>query len=339
MLENATTVLTIEIDRKKKEYERLIKLESETSEFFRIANKLSEQYKEYTETNLVTPGFLTAQLSLRKEKILSTEEILNKRKEYHAILDSLEIPVRDTDTEQSILIFVRERTEEEIRLLPSFSVQLLARKFNSLKSILGNKDYIYQNEKLQKETRKQQELLQKKSSLKQLYEKADKRADAIRKIIGELQENEYNNVGPYLKRLYKKLARIDTIQEVCLTTDGKVLSLMDEKGKNIVNILSNGQLSVFMLAFFFAGIIYRKNKEACKIYFIDDLTACLDDVNMLSFLDLMKYQMLEENGCVEQLFFASCDERICNLLKYKLEGSNIMYCEINERDFQNNSEK
>ena len=57
-------------------------------------------------------------------------------------------------------------------------------------------------------------------------------------------------------------------------------SLTDETGKHVVNILSNGQLSVFILAYFFAGIVSRGNDEKFKIYFIDDLTACMDDVNM-----------------------------------------------------------
>ena len=59
----------------------------------------------------------------------------------------------------------------------------------------------------------------------------------------------------------------------------------------------------------------------------------MDDVNMLAFLDLMKYQLLAKNGTIEQLFFASCDERICKLLRYKLDGCGIDYCELQEKDF------
>lgn len=38
-----------------------------------------------------------------------------------------------------------------------------------------------------------------------------------------------------------------------------------------------------------------------KIFFIDDLTACMDDVNMLAFIDLLKYQ-LSSKETMEQLF-------------------------------------
>lgn len=53
---------------------------------------------------------------------------------------------------------------------------------------------------------------------------------------------------------------------------------------------------------------------------------------MLSFLDLLKYQLLGGKN-IDQLFFSTCDDRICRLLKYKLEGCGIEYCEIGEQDF------
>ena len=107
--------------------------------------------------------------------------------------------------------------------------------------------------------------------------------------------------------------------------------IKSDKGKNIVNILSNGQISVFMLAHFFAGINVRNDREKMKVYFIDDLTACMDDVNMLVFMDLLKYQM-SSKATMEQLFFITCDDRISNLLKYKLSGREIELCELLEAD-------
>ena len=86
-----------------------------------------------------------------------------------------------------------------------------------------------------------------------------------------------------------------------------------------------------MLAHFFAGINARNDREKMKVYFIDDLTACMDDVNMLVFMDLLKYQM-SSKATMEQLFFITCDDRISNLLKYKLSGREIELCELLEAD-------
>ena len=87
-----------------------------------------------------------------------------------------------------------------------------------------------------------------------------------------------------------------------------------------------------MLAYFFAGITARNNCEKMKIYFIDDLTACMDDVNMLAFMDLLKYHMSAKET-MDQLFFITCDNRISNLLKYKLNGRGIELCELLEENF------
>ena len=88
-----------------------------------------------------------------------------------------------------------------------------------------------------------------------------------------------------------------------------------------------------MLSYFFAALTTRRVVEKCKIYFIDDLTSCMDDVNMLAFLDLLKYQMLAKEKSMEQIFFVTCDSRICRLLRYKLEGCGIDCCELKEEDF------
>lgn len=60
----------------------------------------------------------------------------------------------------------------------------------------------------------------------------------------------------------------------------------------------------------------------------------MDDVNMLAFLDLMKYQIQEKDGAIDQMFFVTCDARISRLIKYKFEGAKILIDEINEAQFR-----
>ena len=105
-----------------------------------------------------------------------------------------------------------------------------------------------------------------------------------------------------------------------------------EKRRKEIAVASNGQISVFILAHFFAGINARNDREKMKVFFIDDLTACMDDVNMLAFMDLLKYQMTSK-ATMEQLFFITCDDRISKLLKYKLNGRGIEWRELLEKDF------
>ena len=69
---------------------------------------------------------------------------------------------------------------------------------------------------------------------------------------------------------------------------------------------------------------------------MDDLTSCMDDVNMLAFIDLLKYQM-SAKMTMDQLFFVTCDERISTLIKYKMSGHEIDLREISESDFMQDS--
>lgn len=149
----------------------------------------------------------------------------------------------------------------------------------------------------------------------------------------KLSKDEYQKVGPTLGKYYNKLVRINDNDGINIVHENGGISLVDDKGKNIVNILSNGQISVFLLAYFFAGINVRNEREKMKIFFIDDLTACMDDVNMLAFIDLLKYQ-LSSKETMEQLFFVTCDNRISRLIKYKMNGHGIELRELVESDFQ-----
>lgn len=147
-----------------------------------------------------------------------------------------------------------------------------------------------------------------------------------------LSKDEYDKIGQTLGKFYNKLIRVDNNDGIKIVLENGGISLVDNNGKNIVNILSNGQISVFMLAYFFAGINARNKEEKMKIFFIDDLTSCMDDVNMLAFLDLLKYQ-LSSKKTMEQLFFVTCDNRISRLFKYKMDGRGIEFKELEEADF------
>lgn len=313
--------------------EQLILLQNNTKEFFEAEKKLETiDSEKYTIERLLSEGYISNVLKDLREGLLSDDIILQKQMECKKILELLEYKIQENETERSTIQRIGELAKNAPKIL-KFDHSLLVQKINSINSLIGNQEYLAIQNKLDTALQKNENIVQQQNELKTLKEKANKQAKNIRSLVNQLREEEYNSVGPDLYKFYKKLSRINTIENIQIRPDNKNLSLEDESGNSVVNILSNGQLSVFMLAYFFAGIVSRSINEPCKIYFIDDLTACMDDVNMLAFLDLMKYQLLAKNGTIEQLFFASCDERICKLLRYKLDGCGINYCELQEKDF------
>lgn len=216
--------------------------------------------------------------------------------------------------------------------ISDFSYDLFVSKINAIDSILANQTLCHLNQKLEADNKKNQNLDAEIEELQKLKDSASQRAKDIKDVVEELLKDEYEKVGPTLGKFYNKLIRFNSSDGINIVQENEGISLIDDKGKNLVNVLSNGQISVFMLAHFFAGINARNDRERMKVYFIDDLTACMDDVNMLAFMDLLKYQM-SSKATMEQLFFITCDERISKLLKYKLSGRGIELCELLEADF------
>ena len=60
----------------------------------------------------------------------------------------------------------------------------------------------------------------------------------------------------------------------------------------------------------------------------------MDDINMLAFLDFIKYQLSNSDGAFEQLFFATCDSRIQDILCWKMNSCGIQYTKIDMEKFE-----
>jgi len=103
----------------------------------------------------------------------------------------------------------------------------------------------------------------------------------------EIKELEY--VGPFIYKVFVKIIKHSNINGITVKRDNSQnggMVLVDDKGLNLMNTLSQGQLGVLMLSYFFANAIRNNDRSSLKTFFIDDITASLDDLNILAFLDL-----------------------------------------------------
>ena len=132
-----------------------------------------------------------------------------------------------------------------------FSYDLLVSKINAIDSMLANQTLSDLNQKLEEENKKNQKLDAEIEKLQKLKEIASQRANDIKDVIEKLSKDEYEKVGPALSKFYNKLIRLNSNEGINIVQENEGISLVDDKGKNIVNVLSNGQISVFMLAHFF----------------------------------------------------------------------------------------
>ena len=328
-------VLETKIRKETERKDKLLNIQKSTKEFFALQERISCTLddKEVPSWWAISDNVINKKHEI-EEKLSSDEEISEKKKEIEEILDVLSFKREDTEEPQTLFARIKDKAEQASKIM-FFTKELLVDKINALIYRIQNEEIASLNIQMKKLENEFEIRKNEINRIRQVKDWANIHEDKIRNLIKELIQQEYESVGPNLYKFYKKLSRINTIKNINIVPDGieNQVSLTDETGKHVVNILSNGQLSVFILAYFFAGIVSRGYNENFKIYFIDDLTSCMDDVNMLSFLDLLKYLLKEKEGIVDQLFFATCDEHIEKLLCYKMEGGGIPYIKLSEKDF------
>lgn len=314
-------------------------LENKISDLKTLKDEIQPYFDEVKKLQRIQKAINVEELTAEKvgnllaavEKGLLEESQEQEIKEsYQQILTVLGYKFENETVQQTLAKVKNLITESYV--ISGFSYDLLVSKINAIDSVLANQTLSDLNQKLEEENKKNQKLDTEIEKLQKLKNIASQRAKDIRTVVEDLSKDEYEKVGPALSKFYNKLIRLNSGDGINIVQENEGISLVDDKGKNIVNVLSNGQISVFMLAHFFAGINARDGREKMKVFFIDDLTACMDDVNMLAFMDLLKYQM-SSKATMEQLFFITCDDRISKLLKYKLSGRGIELCELSETDF------
>lgn len=325
----AKTVVEKEQEKLEKEISKLKVLKEEMQPYFDEVQKLQKISKTIDIEGLTSEEVKKMQASVDSALLEKSQEE-KEQKNYQQILTVLGYKY-ENETLQQTYAKVKNLITKSYEV-SNFSYDILVSKLNAIDSILANQTLFDQTQKLEADNKKNQKLDIEIKELQKLKTTAIQRAENIREIVEQLSKDEYEKIGPILGKFYNKLARFNSSDGIKIVQEKDGISLVDNKRKNIVNVLSNGQISVFMLSYFFAGINVRNDREKMKVYFIDDLTACMDDVNMLAFMDLLKYQM-SSKATMEQLFFITCDERISKLLKYKLNGHGIELCELLEADF------
>ena len=329
VINRAKTVVEKETKTLENEINDLKALKDEIQPYFDEVKKLQKIQKAINVEQL-TAEDVRKLLDAVEVRLLEETKEQEIKESYQQILTVLGYRFENETVQQTLAKVKNLITESYV--ISGFSYDLLVSKINAIDSVLANQTLSDLNQKLEEENKKNKKLDTEIEKLQKMKNVASQRAKDIRTVVEDLSKDEYEKVGPALSKFYNKLIRLNSGDGINIVQENEGISLVDDKGKNIVNVLSNGQISVFMLAHFFAGINARDDREKMKVFFIDDLTACMDDVNMLAFMDLLKYQM-SSKATMEQLFFITCDDRISKLLKYKLSGRGIELCELSETDF------
>lgn len=207
-------------------------------------------------------------------------------------------------------------------------------KITSLRLHKGNRHLAELTRGLE-EKRKQNSTLDEQIQEKTTFQSLVKvRADELRGKLNQMKNDEVKGVAPYLFRIFSKLVKHSTLDCFQLqgndarATDTK-LTFTDVNNIPILNLISDGQLGAFMLSYLLGNAFLRKDTGSFHCYFVDDITNSMDDINLVSFIDLIKYQLAEsrkgngENSAIQQFFFSTCDGNLKRMFQYKMDGFEV----------------
>lgn len=172
-----------------------------------------------------------------------------------------------------------------------------------------------------------------KTEVKNIDDKLKKVKDLIKVVNQEKTESEKKEnarISKPLNDIYKKITRNTNIKEINLKKDNaknkSSLEIKDIEGNDTPfgNIMSTGQVSTLAISMYLAKALLNRN-SSFKVYLMDDPIQTMDDLNILSLIDLLRFQFMEceEDRIMNQLFISTCDEDLENLIYHKMSSFNI----------------
>lgn len=269
-------------------------------------------------------------------KILNTERLLNQiglhlpeiyqdeseeiKSGYTILLEKLEGNLKKIEDDVKLQLIDRRFEEafdrfydkDETKLL-AVSSDILKQKREYIKSVYYNfnkKELEEKNSALKKTQNRKghlenviNELEQYKSALKegvQAYKK---------KIVCDIEPLLYVYTAKILQQKFNGksifISTDDQIQNIQL-----VNSLAD--GQDILYSMSSGQLSAVALSFLLCmNRVYGK-QSICSLLLIDDPVQTIDDVNMVGFVDLLRYEFADR-----QIFISTHEQKFEWFLRYR----------------------
>lgn len=150
-----------------------------------------------------------------------------------------------------------------------------------------------------------------------------------------------------VNKLYRRITRHTNFKQIALDRSGKTsskseLRIIHEIGDDtdcfISNVFSAGQVSTLSIAIFLATAIKHQD-SLLRCYFMDDPIQSMDDLNVLSFIDLLRVELqpsnIKKNGFFDQLFISTCDEDFENLVKHKMKSFDVNCCSFHFNRYGN----
>lgn len=224
-------------------------------------------------------------------------------------------------------IILEQQDKKEIASIDKETLNQSIELLIKLDNYISNSKYLKKKNSLEHEITQARNIIKKINTLKTKIDQAE----------GEYESFVSKKIEDVINIIYKKINRHTNFADLEIKrpeTKATNLAITVEDDINFSNVMSTGQITSVSLSFFIA-LALIENSSNFKAYFMDDPIQHLDDVNILSFVDLLCNQFRSNKRFAEQLFITTCDEDFQTLLVYKMKHygidiKNLKFCNYGE---------
>lgn len=258
---------------------------------------------------------------LKSENIGIIENLNNglNLKDYTEKFEKIEEIVTSNETLIDSLNFSFDKIKQYIEIDTDEKIIDISKKINLLKENLNS---LIQLENNQNEIKK---LLSENTELGNSLPKEEALKKRLNKAVNALKKLNNNGENSILQSFFD--TNLDEIKDIFKTIhspqeftnikfeDKKlVLFKEDDDAAYQISQISTGQRGALVLSIFIS--LNRKLEDGPKILIFDDPVTFIDDFNVLSFLDFLRYFIVKEK---KQIFFATANKKFASLFKKKFE--------------------
>lgn len=158
-----------------------------------------------------------------------------------------------------------------------------------------------------------------KEKLTQMHREMKEYVDMLKKSIQEYQQIVIKQIEiPFFLYCSRLLQSYQGGQGVVINSDGKNIRFTaPNQEHDVLYTMSSGQLSAVLLAFSLAlNKIYSGN--IFNLVLIDDPIQCMDDINMISFVELLRMEFGKT-----QVILSTHEDEFSNFIRYKFGNYNL----------------
>lgn len=227
-------------------------------------------------------------------------------------------------------------SEQNVADNTALDISDLDKRINICTFIKSNIQLTKVNEEVNKNIKLEEATLKRVTELINQIDKTSTLVKKIKKLIKTSEVEQAERIAEPLDKIYRKITRNTNIKRIKFeraktqnpNAELKIIDC-DNKESQFANILSAGQLSTLAISIFLSKAMLNRESDI-RCYFMDEPIQTMDDLNILSFVDLLRFQLnnkQSDESFIDQIFISTCDSDLEKLIIHKMSSFKVPICE------------